>query len=91
MLTLDNRLDPGVANSQVQTLLETIVQITRSRPQSVQPALGKLYKVLGKYCQSLRPTSQLLDLVRNAVGAPLSATNAPGMCSPFSPLGCESL
>jgi ubiquitin-protein ligase E3 C len=83
MLTLDNRLDPRVASSQVQTLLETLVQITKSQPQSVQPALGKLYRVLGRYCHSLGPTSALLSHIRDAVGAPLSAINAPGMCCPF--------
>jgi ubiquitin-protein ligase E3 C len=83
MLTPDTRLDPGVASSQVQILLETLVQITKSRPQSVQPVLGKLYKVLGRYCHSLGPTSALLGPIRNALGAPLSVTNAPGMCCPF--------
>jgi ubiquitin-protein ligase E3 C len=83
MLTLNNRLDPRVASSQVQTLLETLVQITKSRPQSVQPALGRLYRVLGRYCHSLGPTSALLSHIRDAVGAPLSVTNAPGMCCPF--------
>ena len=48
----------------------------------MQPALGNYYRVLGTYCHSLGPTSQLLDLIRSAVTAPLLAPNAPGMRLP---------
>jgi ubiquitin-protein ligase E3 C len=78
----DHRLDPSAAGPQVQILLETIVEIIKARPLSVQPVLGKLYSALGIYCRKLGPTSQLLDPIRRAVGTPLSATHAPGM--PYS-------
>ncbi|KAL2174978.1 uncharacterized protein P884DRAFT_301950 [Thermothelomyces heterothallicus CBS 202.75] len=72
-----DRLDPSTSSSQVQVLLETIVEVTKLRPQSLQPALGRLYGVLGRYCRSLGPDSQLLDLVRSAVGTPLSRKHVP--------------
>ncbi|KAH6842802.1 hypothetical protein B0I37DRAFT_204008 [Chaetomium sp. MPI-CAGE-AT-0009] len=72
-----DRLDPKIATPQAQVLLETVVEVTKLRPQSVQHALAELYRVLGKYCYSLGPTSQLLDLIRGAVGTPLSTIDAP--------------
>ncbi|KAK4130956.1 hypothetical protein BT67DRAFT_409698 [Trichocladium antarcticum] len=71
------RLDPNTAASQVQILLATLVEVIRARPQSVRPVLGNYYKVLGEYCHSLGPTSELLDLIQSAVGAPLTAPDAP--------------
>lgn len=76
------RLDPNIAASQVQVLLDTLVEVIRARPQSVRPVLGNYYKVLGEYCHSLGPTSELLDLIQSAVGAPLIAPDAPGMRPP---------
>ncbi|KAL2019897.1 hypothetical protein VTK56DRAFT_9072 [Thermocarpiscus australiensis] len=70
------RLDPNTQGTEVQTLLATIIEIIRARPKSVQPVLGQYYQVLGKYSHSLGPASHLLDLIRNAVGAPLLAANA---------------
>ncbi|KAK4158330.1 hypothetical protein C8A00DRAFT_28608 [Chaetomidium leptoderma] len=72
-----DRLDPNVDRSQVQTLFEALVEITKARPRSVQPVLGNFYKMLGRYCHTCGTTSQLMGLIRSAVGAPLSATNAP--------------
>ncbi|GAB1315989.1 ubiquitin-protein ligase (E3) [Madurella fahalii] len=62
---------------QVQILLETVVEISRARPQSLQPVLGRYYGMLGKYCRNLGQTSHLLDLIRHAVVTPLLASNAP--------------
>ena len=83
----DGRLDPKIANEQVQILLETVVEATKLRPQSVQHYLGMLYRVLGRYCRDLGPTSQMLDLIRRAVVTPLSATATPGMCLTSPMLG----
>ncbi|KAL2162218.1 hypothetical protein VTH06DRAFT_7131 [Thermothelomyces fergusii] len=70
-------LDPGTSSSQVQVLLECIVELTKLRPQSLQPTLGRLYGVLGRYCRSLGPGSGLQDLVRSAVVSPLSWKHVP--------------
>ena len=79
------RLDPNVQSSQVQVLLEAIVEIIKARPQAVQPVLGKFYGVLGRYCHILGPTSLLLDHIRQAVGSPLLAATASGMNFPLPP------
>ncbi|KAL2147305.1 hypothetical protein VTI28DRAFT_10295 [Corynascus sepedonium] len=71
------RFDPITASLQVQILLDTIVEVTKARPQSVQATLGKLYRVLGRYCHNLGPHSPLLDLIRDAIGKPLSQSTAP--------------
>ncbi|KAL2127987.1 hypothetical protein VTI74DRAFT_9877 [Chaetomium olivicolor] len=76
VVSLD-RLDPRVADSEAQLLLETIVEIVRRRPQAVQSLLGQYYRVLGRYCRALGPASRLLDLVKGAVAAPLSGVNVP--------------
>ncbi|KAL1841883.1 hypothetical protein VTJ49DRAFT_6482 [Mycothermus thermophilus] len=72
-----SKQDPGVAIDQIQTLLDTLVQIVKLRPQLVHVVLGRLYKVLAGYCHTLGPSSPLLDRIRHAVTAPLSALNAP--------------
>ncbi|KXX75514.1 putative E3 ubiquitin-protein ligase HUL5 [Madurella mycetomatis] len=65
------------ACSQVQTLLETAVEVSRVRPQSLQPVLQQYYRTLGKYCHKLGPASHFLDLIRRALVTPLLASNAP--------------
>ncbi|KAK4126884.1 hypothetical protein N657DRAFT_564681 [Parathielavia appendiculata] len=70
-------LDPNQAPNQAQVLLEIIIEIIRARPGSVQAVLGRFYWLLGRYCHSSGSASPLLNLIRIAVGTPLSAANAP--------------
>ncbi|KAK0628869.1 hypothetical protein B0T17DRAFT_523943 [Bombardia bombarda] len=74
--TLD-RLDTSDTQSQTRIFLETLEVVLRTRPQSLAPVLSRYYRVLGRYCRQIDQTSQLLDLIRRVVVAPLAATQAP--------------
>ncbi|KAK0707438.1 hypothetical protein B0H67DRAFT_311243 [Lasiosphaeris hirsuta] len=75
LIAVLERLDTGSLQSQAQILLEAVDGILNLRPQSLEQVLAQYYKVLGMCCHQIGPTSHSLDLVRNAVVAPLIATH----------------
>ncbi|KAK5652764.1 hypothetical protein OQA88_9617 [Cercophora sp. LCS_1] len=76
------RLEPESLASQSQLLLVTLNGVLQRRPESFKAVLAQYYEVLGRCCHHVGSTWESLDLVREAVVAPLIATQVTGRGRP---------